>query len=91
MDAFTPRNVAKFVFKALVASKASNMAEDVITNHTQFEEGDTVVNISSGVIGWYVADKLKPYTDSMVDKTADFIVAKREARNAKKNNTEVTE
>lgn len=88
MPAFTPRNVTKFVLKALVASKASNMAEDVITNHTHFEEDDTVVNIASGVIGWYVSDKLKPYTDNVVDKTADFVIAKREARKAKKTTTE---
>jgi len=87
MDIFTPRNAAKFVVKTLVAGKAAAIAEDVITNHTQFEEDDTIVNISTGLIGWYVSDKLKPYTDNMVDKTADWLVALK----AKKNQKDIAE
>jgi len=87
MDTFTPRNVTKFVVKTLVAGKTADLAGTAITNHTHFEDDDTIVNISSGVIGWYVSDKLKPYTDNMVDKTADFVTAKREALKARKNTT----
>lgn len=75
--AFTTRNVAKFVVKAIVAGRTARIAEDVITDYTRFEEDDMIVDISSSVVGWYVSDKLKPYTDKMVDKTADFIAAKR--------------
>jgi hypothetical protein len=81
---FTPRNVAKFVVKAIVAGRAAQLAEDAITDYTRFEEDDMIVDISTSVIGWYVSDKLKPYTDKMVDKTADFIAAKR----GKKDTTE---
>jgi hypothetical protein len=52
MEAFTPRNVAKFVVKTVVAGK------------------------------------LKPITDNMIDKTADWIVAKREARKTQKETAE---
>lgn len=74
---FTPRNAAKFVVKAIVAARTAKLAEDAITDYTRFEEDDMIVDISSSLIGWYVSDKVKPYTDKMVDKTADFIAAKR--------------
>lgn len=88
--AFTARNVMKYVVKAAVHSAVAQRAEDIITDYTQFEEDDAVVKISSHCVGWYVSDKLKPVTDRMVDKTADFIAEKREARAAKKE-TEKTE
>jgi hypothetical protein len=88
MEAFTARNAAKYVVQALVANKTSQIAEDVITDYSRFEEDDIVVDISSHLFGWYVSAKLRPVTDSMVDKTADFIVAKREQMKAKKDNTE---
>lgn len=89
MDAFTPRNVAKYVVQAVIASKVSDFAEDTIVEHTKFEEDDMIVDIASHVIGWGVSAKLKPYTDIAVDRTADFIVAKREAyKSKKKDNTE---
>jgi hypothetical protein len=87
-QAFTARNVAKFVVQAVIAQKATDLTEDAIVDHTQFEEDDMIVTIGSRVVGWYVADKLKPYSDKAVDRTADFIVAKREARKAKKDTNE---
>lgn len=81
---FTPRNVAKFVVKAVVAGKTAQVAEGVIADHTKFEKDDTIVDISSHLIGWYVSSKLQPVTDAMVDKTADFIAEKRAKRAAKK-------
>ena len=77
MEAFTPRNVAKFVVKTLVAGKAAAIAEDVIVSRTSLEEDTTIVDISSSLVGWYVSDRLQPYTDKIVDKTADWIVARR--------------
>lgn len=84
---FTPRNVVKYVVKAAVYARVTSLAEDAITDYTRFEEDDFVTKTGSRVIGWFVSDRAKPYTDKMVDKTADYIVAKREARNAKKNKT----
>jgi hypothetical protein len=87
MEAFTLRNAAKYVAKAIIHFETASLAETAITDHTRFEEDDMIVDISSHLAGWYVSDKLKPVTDKMVDKTADFIAAKREARKAKKNAT----
>lgn len=85
MEAFTPRNVAKYVAKTLIAAKAAQLTEDAITNHTRFDDDDKIVNIGSGLVGWYVSDKLKPYSDKMVDKAADKIVELRANRAAKKD------
>lgn len=82
---FTARNVAKFVVTSTIAYKAADIAEDVITDHTRFEEDDIVTLIGSKLLGWCIADSAKPFTDKMVDKTANFVTAKREARKAKKN------
>lgn len=85
MEAFTPRNVAKYVAKTLIAAKAAQLTEDAITNHTRFDDDDKIVNIGSGLVGWYVSDKLKPYSDKIVDKAADKIVELRANRAAKKD------
>lgn len=84
---FTPRGVSKFVVSSIIAGKAKQIARDGIADYTRFEKDDLVTKISSDVAGGYVAYRLKPYTDKVVDKTADFINTKREARNAKKNKT----
>lgn len=81
---FTPRNVAKYAVQATIQLRVTKLAKDTITDHTQFDSGNPVVKISSHVIGWGVAAKLKPHTDKVVDKTADFVVDKREKRQAKK-------
>jgi hypothetical protein len=85
MPEFTPRNVAKFVAKAIVAGKTAQMTENALVDYTSLEEDSMTVDIAGGVVGWYVSDKLKPVTDAMVDKTADFVVARKNARQAKKN------
>jgi len=85
MPDFTARNVAKFIAKAIVLSKTSDLAEDVITDYTRFEEDDLVVDIGSKCIGWYVSNKLQPVTDMMVDKSADFITDQRTKYQAKKD------
>lgn len=82
---FTPRNVAKYVAQAIVAGKTAQLTEDAIVDHTRFEEDDMIVDISSHLVGWFVASKLKPVTDRAVDVTADFIAAKREEYKAKKD------
>jgi hypothetical protein len=84
---FTPRNVVKYIVKAAVYARVTSITEDVIVDYTRFEEDDFVTKTGSKVVGWYVSDRLKPVTDKMVDKTADYIVAKREARATKKNKT----
>lgn len=83
MDDFTPRNAVKFVARSFVAYQTGKLAEQTITDHTQFEEDDFVVDITGTVIGWYVSSKLKPVTDGAVDRVADFIAAKRAAKTTK--------
>lgn len=81
---FTPRNIAKFAVQATIEFRTSKLVKDIITDHTSFESNSPAVRISSHVVGWGVAAKLKPHTDKVVDKTADFIADKREKRQAKK-------
>lgn len=83
-DKFTARNVAKFVLKSIVAGKTAKVTENAITDYTSFDEDDMVVDISGMVVGWYVSEKLKPVTDAIVDKTADYFVAKKADKQAKK-------
>ncbi|HYQ97732.1 MAG TPA: hypothetical protein VEO92_05125 [Candidatus Nitrosocosmicus sp.] len=87
MDDFTPRNVAKYVVKGAITMKAAQFAKDTLAENTRFDEDDMIVKIGAGVFGWGVGAKLSPYTDKAVDKTADFINKKREARKAKKEAT----
>jgi hypothetical protein len=84
---FTARNVAKYVVKATIHFKTAQFTEEVITDHTRFEEDDLIVDLSGHLVGWYISDKLKPVTDKMVDKTADFVVAKRAAYKARRDDT----
>lgn len=85
MPPFTARNVAKFVVKAIVAAKSTQIAEDVITDHTSLEEDTLAVDILSKTAGWFVADKIEPYTNAAVDKTADKIAEYRAKKQDKKN------
>lgn len=84
---FTPRKIAKGIVKSIVAIKTSQFAQDKITDYTHYEKDDMVVKISTGIIGGYVASKVSPVTDYAVDKAADFVTAKWQARKDKKNDT----
>lgn len=83
--AFTARNVTKFVAKAIVAAKTAEITADAIEDHTSYSKDDLPVDLGSKVVGWYISEKLEPVTDKIVDTVADFVTAKREARQAKKN------
>jgi len=85
MPPFTPRNVAKMVVRATIQIKTAAFTRDAIANHTAFEATDTPVILVGGVTGWFVSEKVKPYTDLAVDKTADFVIDKREKRQARKS------
>jgi hypothetical protein len=82
---FTTRNVAKFVAKSIVYYKTTKLTAETIEEHTQFEKDDMIVGLGASVVGWLVSDKLSPVTDKIVDKTADFVTEKRQARKDKKN------
>jgi hypothetical protein len=87
MDDFTPRNILKYVATGAISMKVASLTKDAMVDHTRFDEDDIVVKLGSGVVGWGVAAKLKPHTDKAIDKTADFVNAKREARKTKKEDT----
>ncbi len=82
---FTARNVTKFIVQSAVANYTAGLVHTTIIDNTDLEDDNFVVDLGSKVVGWGVASKLKPYTDRAVDKTADFVTSKREARKAKKN------
>lgn len=81
---FTPRNVAKMVVKTAVQLKTAAVTQRAIADHSSLESTDIPVRITGALVGWYVSEKVKPYTDLAVDKTADFVVEKRENRRIKK-------
>jgi hypothetical protein len=87
MDDFTPRNIMKYIATGVISMKAASMTKDALVDHTRFDEDDIVVKIGAGVVGWGAGHHAKPYTDKAVDKVADFVNAKREARKAKKEDT----
>jgi len=74
---FTPRNAAKFVVRGVVYIKTAQITKHAIVDRTRFESDDMIVQISGNLVGWYVADKVKPYTDKMVDVAADKIAERR--------------
>jgi hypothetical protein len=82
---FTPRNIVKFVAKSYVHSFTASVVEEQIVERTDHEEDDFIVQTTSHIAGWFVSERLKPVTDRMVDKAADWIVARK---NAKKTETE---
>jgi hypothetical protein len=84
MEAFTPRTVTKFVATTGIKLYVAGLTQNAITDYTQFDEDDKVVHIASAVVGWGVADKLKPHTDKIVDKVADKVIALRAEKAAKK-------
>jgi len=82
---FTARNVAKYIVVSLIQSKTTESVENALDNYTSLDTDSAAVGIGANVVGWGVAMQLKPVTDRMVDKTADFVSAKREIRKARKN------
>lgn len=88
MPPFNARNVAKYVAKFVVAAKTAQAAETLITDHTSLEEDTIIVDLASKMTGWYVSDKLEPYTNAAVDKAADKIADYRAKKQEKKNTEE---
>lgn len=81
---FTPRNIAKVVVSASISHKTGKIAKNLLTDYTSLPQGGTTANVAGMLIGWAIADTIKPVSDSMVDKAADLIVAKRAERAERK-------
>lgn len=81
---FNARNVVKYIVSSAVTYKLTQPVKAVLVDHTNLDEDGKPVEILVGVIGWGIHSSVKPYTDRVVDGTADRIVAYRENRRAKK-------
>lgn len=80
----TVRIVVKHVASSAIGMAASVFTVKTVDNYTGFEKDDFIVKLGAGVVGFVVATRTQPITDKAIDKTADFIITKREARKAKK-------
>lgn len=77
---FTPRNVAKYAITFTIRAKVVRIVKNITEDYTSHESDEILVRASANVVAWGVSASLKPFTDKVVDKTADYIVAKREAK-----------
>lgn len=76
--------IAKHTVSTIVSTTVANAVSNLITDNTETDKDDFVVQIPSAVVGYMVAHKLRPYTDAMVDKT----VAKIQSFKNHKDTTE---
>jgi uncharacterized membrane protein len=82
---FKPRDVVKFVVTTTINYKMAAITRRAIANHTTLDVNYMPVMIVGAGVGMGVSELVKPYTDMAVDMTADFLVAKRAERKAKKS------
>jgi hypothetical protein len=80
----TPRIIAKKLAQGLVAAQVGRLTNGALRNYTDIDTDNIVVEAGVGTVSWLVSEYCSPITDKIVDKTADFVNAKREARRAKK-------
>lgn len=86
-----PRDLAKAAINIAIGYKVQDTAARAIVDNTSLEEDSKSVRFGTTLLGVYVATKLDPITEKVVDTTFDFVIAqrnKRRERNNKKNNTE---
>lgn len=84
-DLSTPRGLAKFVVTTTIQVKTSMVTRQAIADHSSADSTNLPVVVVGAVVGMYVSGLAKPYTDKAVDKTFDFVIAKRDARRTKKS------
>ena len=71
--AFTKRNVAKYVANSLVSFAVGATVTRVLKNNIPATETANIAVIVGGVSGWYVSQKLQPYTDKAADDVIDYL------------------
>ena len=81
---FTPRNVAKFAAKSMVATIVAGGVKDVLIMQFPQTQYLKVAGLTGSIAGWYVSDKLQPYTDDIVDFVADEYGTVMEKKRSKK-------
>lgn len=80
-----PRSVAKWLLVSAIDLKTTSIVANTADNYTRFDRDDLIVKLGAGAVGMVVASGVKPVTDKIVDKTADFAVEKWTKFRAKKN------
>lgn len=75
------RKIAKGGLEIVVSANAAAAANHVIDEHTSLDADSTAADVGCTLFGAYVAHRLSPITDAIVDKTADRIVAFRNRKN----------
>lgn len=76
---FKPRQIAKSAVNITVAGATSAVVDSAVrANIENPEEHDTVITAGSLAAGWYVASRTRRITDPMVDKIANWRLARKE-------------
>lgn len=79
------RTFVKHLASSAVGLGASMLTTKAVDNYTPYDPNAFVVKLGAGAVGFVVGAKLQPLTDVAVDKTADFIAAKRQERKDRKD------
>lgn len=88
LTSLNPRAIAKFTTMAAVSLGVKSATDLVIESTTDIDTDSFPVDLSTTVFGAVVAVKLSPKTDAVVDLVADKRIARKIAKNAKKQTPE---
>ncbi len=78
------RYIAKTVAQTTVGVSADIALETTIEKTTDINTDTIPCTVGTALFGWYVSEKLRPLTDSAVDRVAD----RWQSRKDRKNNPE---
>lgn len=79
------RNAAKWLIDAIILAKTTELAADVLIDHTNFDKDNLIVKVGSSAVGGIVSVTVAPVISISVDKTADFVTTKFVAFRTKRN------
>lgn len=77
----TKTEIAKWAAQAVVAGNVAAFTKKQVIEHTEFSDDSITVEVGSGVVGYLVASKCRPFTDKAVDAT----IARYQAWKSKRN------
>lgn len=83
----TKTQIAKYGAKMIVAGTVAQKTEDLIVEHTDVSEDNIIVDAGTTMFGLYVAGKLQPVTDAIVEYPINKIQSWMQNRQNSKNNT----
>lgn len=78
----TKTDIAKAVVSMIVARKASDTVEHVVTNTFDVDDESFALEIGAYAAGAYFASRVRPLTDGAVDLTVERYKSWRESRKA---------